>query len=258
MADLVSSLKDLRVLEGLAAKNSVIHRLHPFAKLSMALSIICFSASFGRYSFAQLSLYLFYPFIMMALAELPYSVLLPRLAAALPFCLFAGIANVAMERTPAFYIGSIAITFGTVSLMTIMLKMYICVMAALIMVATTPISDLSAQLRRLHVPGSFVLVFEITYRYIGLLLEQALSMATAYRLRSGDRKALLMRDMPSFLGQMLLSGFDRAERVYAAMQCRGYAIDHIRQSKKKLKTADIAAIGLTLALAACGRFFIFW
>ena len=47
-------------------------------------------------------------------------------------------------------------------------------------------------------------------------------MNTAYRLRARQSKGLEMRHMGSFIGHLLIRSADRAERVYAAMKCRGY------------------------------------
>jgi cobalt/nickel transport system permease protein len=230
---------ELHALDSLAAGDTVIHRLHPLAKLLSTIVYICIVVSFGRYELLRLAPYLFYPFVLMALAELPYRILLKRLLIALPFCLFAGISNVIFDRATAFSVYGLHISFGVLSLVTILVKMYLCVMAALLLVATTRFTDLSAQLRRLHVPYIFVLTFEMTFRYIGVLLDEASSMMTAYSLRRSKRKGSLdMRHMGSFVGQLLLRGFDRAERVYSAMLCRGYNLRVTPRSRRAFRLAD--------------------
>ena len=253
-------LHELRSLENLAAGQTAIHRLHPLAKLLSAFLFIVSVVSFGRYDFVRLAPYLFYPFVMMALAELPYKLLLSRVLIALPFCLFAGLSNAILDRAAAFSFGGIVVSFGILSLVTILLKMYLCVMAALLLVATTPFVELATQLRRLHVPLIFVMVFEMTYRYVGVLLEEVYSMTTAYKLRSGTRKALEMRHMGSFVGHLLLRGFDRAERVHAAMRCRGYSLYHIPPQRRRFKGSDalaLAIIGLASMILRVFDFFDF-
>jgi len=238
MSDISARVHNIRALETLAAGQTAIHRLHPLIKLLSAIVYIVLVVSFGRYDFARLAPYLFYPFVMMALAELPYKLLLARVLIALPFCLFAGISNVVFDKAAAFDIGGFTVSLGVLSLATILLKMYLCVMAALLLVATTPFTELAAQLRRLRVPMVFVLIFEMTFRYIGVLLEEVHSMTTAYKLRSGNKKALEMRHMGSFAGQLLLRGFDRAERVHAAMRCRGYSLKHVPSARRRLQYTD--------------------
>ena len=242
MPDLSARVHELRAMENLSAGKTVIHRLHPLAKILSAFVFIVIVASYGRYDIIRLVPYLFYPFVMMALAALPYKVLLLRIAIALPFCLFAGISNVIFERATALTIGGVAISFGFISLLTILLKMYLCVMAALLLIATTTFTDLTAQLRRMHVPMIFVMVFETTFRYISVLLEEVHTMVLAYKLRSGTKEKLEMKHMGTFVGQLVLRGFDRAERVHLAMRCRGYSLSNLPPAPRRFRPTDALAL----------------
>lgn len=47
-------------------------------------------------------------------------------------------------------------------------------------------------------------------------------MTRACHLRSVKQTGLELRHVGSLIGQLLLRSVDRAERVYAAMQCRGF------------------------------------
>ena len=258
MSDIGSRIHDIRALESLAAGRTVIHRLHPLAKLMSTFIFIVFVVSFGRYDFVRLAPYMFYPFVIMALAELPYKLLLSRVLIALPFCLFAGISNIIFDRVAAFSVGSVTVSLGVLSFATILIKMYLCVMAALLLVSTMPFNELTAQLRRLHAPMMFVMVFEMTFRYISVLLEEAYSMVTAYKLRSGTRKALEMKHMGPFVGQLLLRGFDRAERVHAAMCCRGYSLKHIPPLRRRLQCKDALAFAAVFLPSLLLRFISIW
>jgi cobalt/nickel transport system permease protein len=254
MSDIGARIKALRTLEGLSAGNTAIHRLHPLAKLMCTFVFIVMVASVGRYGFTQLAPYLFYPFVISALAELPHRILLPRVLIALPFCLFAGLSNVFFDRGTALVLGGVAVSYGVISLATILLKMYLCVMAALLLVAAAPMTEITSQLRRLRVPLIFVMVLDITYRYIGVLFEEALTGMTAYRLRSGGKKALAMKHMGTFAGQLLLRGFDRAERVHVAMRCRGYSLRHIPPARQPWQYQDTLAVLMVCVPAAALRF----
>jgi len=258
MSDISARVRELRSLENLSAGQTVIHRLHPLTKLISALTLIVVVVSFGRYDFARLAPYMFYPFIIMALAELPYKPLLSRALVALPFCLFAGLSNVIFDTAVAFTVGGVAVSLGALSLATILFKTYLCVMSALMLVATTPFTELTAQLRRLHVPMMFVLVFEMTFRYIGVLLEEAYSMTTAYRLRSGTKKALEISHTGPFIGHLFLRGADRAERVHAAMRCRGYSLKNIPTARRRLKVPDLIVMSAVCLSCVLLRIIRFW
>lgn len=252
MAAMASKISELYSLEQLSALDTPIHHIHPLAKLlGTAVYLLCI-VSFDRYAFSRLLPYLFYPAVLMSLADIPYGMIARRTLVALPFCLFAGLSNLIFDRAVLLRLGTVAITSGTASFFSILLKTPLCVAAVLILVASTPFMELTNQLRRLRVPAALVSLFEMTYRYIGTLVEEASSMYTAYRLRSGGGKGLQMRHMGSFVGQLLLKSFARAERVYHAMQCRGYALRDPRSGRRRLNAADYAFL-----LLVCGSSVLF-
>ena len=249
-----NKIQELYALEKLAGNNSCIHALHPTVKLLATLVFIITVISFDRYSFGRLVPYIFYPTILMALSETPYSMLLKRFLPALPFCFFAGAANIMFDRAPAFMTGGITVSYGVVSFFTILFRVYLCVMSVLILVSVTPFSQIVNSLRRLRIPHIFIIVLEMTYRYIGVLLEEVYSMYTAYSLRSSNAKGIEMKDMGSFAGQLLIRSFDRADRVYNAMKCRGYALQNILQDSGKLTANDAVFFAVTCILCTVFRF----
>jgi cobalt/nickel transport system permease protein len=192
---------------------------------------------------------------MMALAEIPFSLLLKRYLIAVPFCLFAGISNVIFDRATAFQIGGLSVSYGAVSLFTILFRAYLCIMALLILVGTTPFVQLSAQMRRLKMPDIFVTVFEMIYRYIGVLVHEAHTMNLAYSLRGNGRKSIEMKHIGSFLGQLMLRSTDRAERVYAAMKCRGYAMRDFARAGRKVRVSDVVYLAAVVLLCLFLRIF---
>lgn len=251
-SNFASKVRGIYSIESLSSGDTCIHRLHPATKIVSTLAFLFAVISFDRYEFARLIPYLFYPVVVMALAEIPYPIMLGRFALALPFCFFAGIANVAFDTKTAFLFIGTPISYGVLSFLAILFRAYLCVMAVLILVAVTPFTQLTGQLRRMRVPEILVTLFEVTYRYLGTLMGEASSMYTAYTLRTPGRKGLKMDHMGSFVGQLLIRSIDRAERVYNAMKCRGYAIRGIRCETRALSTSD-----WTYLVAVCGACLFF-
>lgn len=245
MADLKSKIQEIYSLEQLSGNKTIIHRLHPGAKLLATMIYIITVVSFDRYTFGRLVPYLFYPFILMALSETPWRMVGKRVLLALPFVVLAGISNIIFDSAPALNLGSIVISHGVLSCFAIVFRTFLCVTSVLILVAVTPFSHLSGQLRRIHVPEVFILLFEMTYRYIGSLLEETSSMYMAYQLRHTHQKGLEMKHMGSFVGQLLLRSFDRAERIYAAMKCRGYGRRGGEHSIQKWSSKDYTFAAVT-------------
>lgn len=244
-ADLKSKIQEIYSLEQLSGKNTVIHRLHPGAKLIATLIYIVTVVSFDRYTFGRLIPYVFYPFILMALSETPWKMVVKRVLLALPFVVLAGLSNIIFDTDPAIRLGEFAISQGVLSCFAIVFRTFLCVTAVLILVAVTPFAHLSGQLRRIHIPEIFILLFEMTYRYIGSLLEETSSMYMAYQLRHTHQKGLEMKHMGPFVGQLLLRSFDRAERIYAAMKCRGYGRPGGEHSIRKWQSRDFAFLAVT-------------
>ena len=215
MKPIAEQLGQLTRLEELAGQNSPIHRLHPGAKLAATGVYLLCVLSLGRLQFGRLAPYLLYPVVVLSLAEVPLGLVLRRAALALPFCAFAGLSNLLLERQV------VPVTVGLASCGVLLLRALLCVSAVLALAAVTPFGQLTGQLRRMRMPGFCVALLEMLYRYLGLLAGQAGSMLTAYRLRGGSGKGLPVGHMGSFIGQLLLRSTARAQRVYQAMECRG-------------------------------------
>jgi len=252
--DIRNKISAIYSLEQLSAGNTVVHRLHPMSKLIVTFVFIATVISFGRHDFGRLVPFIFYPTILMALSETPYTMLLKRVLIAIPFCLFIGISNLILEQDTAFKIGTIDVSFGVLSFSVILYRVYLCVMAVLLLVAVTPFIELTAQLRRLKIPNIFTLMFEMTYRYIGVLLAEAVSMRMAYVLRGAKAKGVDIRHAGSFIGCLLLRSFARAERIYSAMKCRGYMIKNTTLARKKFCITDITYCALICVLCLLFRF----
>jgi cobalt/nickel transport system permease protein len=135
----------------------------------------------------------------------------------------------------------------------LLLRTLLCVAAALILVAVTPVSRLAAQLRRFRCPALLVTLLEISYRYVAALTAESSSMYTAYMLRSGGAKGIELKHMGSFIGHLFLRSADRAERVYAAMKCRAYDLDSVPKEAQALNRADIIFLALVCAFCILFR-----
>ena len=252
---LSNRIHELYILEELSDRDTAVHALHPRAKLILTFVYIACVVSFGRYDVLGAVPFFLYTAIVCALAELPVKTLHRRFLIALPFCAFAGLANLLLDRHIAFEFGDIGITFGLLSLIAILLRTYLCVMAVFILISTTPFSGLTRELRRMRMPQIFVTLLEMIYRYIGVLIDEAASMSVACKLRSVKTKGVAMKDMGPFAGQLALRSFDRGERVYSAMVCRGFGGEFPERDPVKMKPADILAACLLCAAFAALRLF---
>lgn len=248
--------EELYALERLSGGDSVIHRLHPGVKIAASIVFLTAVVSFDRHALRPLLPFLFYPSVLIALGELPLGLLFRRAALALPFCLFAGLSNSIFPGETAVSRGTLDISFGVLSLCTLALRAVLCAAAVLILAATTPWPQLSAQFRRFHVPGIFMTVLEMAYRYSAVLLAEARSLYTAYRLRSPGAKGIAIAHGGSLVGGLFLRSADRASRIYAAMKCRGYDMEFSPpRPLPPLKPADLLFFAQVSAGCLLFRFF---
>lgn len=99
----------------------------------------------------------------------------------------------------------------------------ICLYASLLVASTTPFSGLLATLRAARLPGILVLTIALTYRYLFVLVDEALRMRRARAARS-LRPGMLpeWRALSSVVAHLFIRVSERAERLHAAMSARGW------------------------------------
>jgi cobalt/nickel transport system permease protein len=133
-----------------------------------------------------------------------------------------GLFNPFFDREIMLHLGTIGVSGGVISMITLMLKGVFCLMASFLLVASTPFDSICAALRRIHVPTTLVTLLLLTYRYVGVMTEELAVMTDAYHLRAPGQKGIHVSAWGSFLGQLLLRSMDRAQELYASMLLRGY------------------------------------
>ena len=98
-----------------------------------------------------------------------------------------------------------------------------CVGAMYFLALSTPVTDLTLCLGRLHVPRLLVELMELIYRFIFVLSDTAASIRTAQASRLGYRGARRsLNSLGLLASQVFLRAWKRADRLYAALESRGY------------------------------------
>jgi cobalt/nickel transport system permease protein len=235
-------------LERLGRGDSPVHKLHPQTKLLATAAYIALVASVPNSESARAVPFCLYPALLMPLSGTPWRPLIRRLAVALPFALAIGITNILLMRETVIPAGGgIPITAGMISCFTILLKTALCVLAALILIATTPFTNIAATLTTSAALRPLTLQIVLSYRYITTLLDEANTAWTAYTLRAPGAKAIRLHDMGSFLGNLLLRSISRAERVYDAMKSRGFTGTYHPATPVTFDLHNAIILALTLA-----------
>ena len=218
---------DIRYMDTLASGDTPLHRLDPRAKLITTLLFIVAVVSFDKYTLLAFVPFFIYPMVLISAGGLPAGYFLKKVLQVSPFAVLVGIFNPIMDREIIYHIGSIGISGGWISFLSILLRFFLTVSAALILIALTGFNAVCQALTKLGVPRVFVVQLLFFYRYIFVLVDEAERMETARSLRSFNSRSMRFRTFISIIGHLLLRSLDRAEHIYLAMRCRGFD-GHIR------------------------------
>ncbi|BBB89466.1 MAG TPA: cobalt ECF transporter T component CbiQ [Methylomusa anaerophila] len=255
MLKIESNWLDLRLLDDLAAQDTVIHRLDPGTKLLTTLIFIIIVSSFPKYEITGLVPLFFYPFALISLGNLPSAHLLKRLLLVSPFVIFVGILNPIFDQTPVAKIGSVLISGGWISFIAITVKLSLTVTAALILVATTGMNAICSALLRVGVPKAIVVQLLFMYRYLHVLIEEFARTVQAYSLRSFHGGGIHFKAWGSLLGQLLLRTIERAQRIYQSMLCRGFDGDVRIVRSSQIRSFDLLYVLGWTGFILLARFF---
>jgi cobalt/nickel transport system permease protein len=255
MTNLIESNYNIRFLDELAGKKTIIHNLNPIVKLLVTIVYLIVVVSFGKYDIIGLLPYVFYPTITFILSEIPFSQIFKRSLIVLPFVIGIGIFNPFFDTKTYIVISGINISYGWISFASLIIKCSLTVLAGLLLIATTGIENIGMALRNLFVPKIFVTQLLLTYRYISVLLDEAARIIKAYHLRAPMHKGVSFRSAGSLLGQMLLRAFDRANRVYNAMVLRGFNGEYTFGRESRLSNGSIIYLVLWSTFFLTARFF---
>lgn len=139
--------------------------------------------------------------------------------------------------------------------MLLILRAMACVSCMYFICLTTPMQDILGTLRKIKVPTVVISLMELIYRYIFVLLDEADKMRIAQHSRLGyvDLKTSI-KSVGQLIGTLFLRAFSKCDRIYSALQSRGYEGEIKTVSKKYEYSAKLVAIciGFSLLLIIVG------
>ena len=125
--------------------------------------------------------------------------------------------------------------FGLIRFFSILIRSWLSVQMAILLVATTQFPDLIHALEHLRLPRILTTIIAFLYRYLFVLSNEALRIIRARDARSaglpgvkqGGSLSWRAKTSGSMVGQLFLRSYERSDRIYNAMISRGYT-GHIR------------------------------
>ena len=192
------------------------------ALLLVALACLGFMLSVPLADVASLILYAVYPVVLAAWLGVGLTELLRRSWWALPVAAAVGMFNPMLDTQTAFTVGTVAVSRGWVSFVSILVRALVAVQVVVLLLTAHGFNGLCSALRSIGLPAFLTTQLAFVYRYITVLLQEALDMRRAREARSYGRPALPLRQWGAFIGQLFIRSVARAERIHKAMLARGF------------------------------------
>lgn len=213
----------LDAMERTARMQSPLHRTDARSKLLVTVVFLVTMLSVPLCRLPELLLFFVFPIVTCAMGGLSYGTIFRRSLVVLPFVVFIGVFNLFYDREPVFRIGTLAVTAGWVSFLSIVLRGLLSVQALLVLIGSTGYYGLCRSMQRLGVPAVFTTQLLFVYRYLYVLIEEAAAMQQARDARSFGRRSYPLKIWGTLVGQLLIRTFDRAEQISRAMLARGFS-----------------------------------
>ncbi|MCD6425421.1 MAG: cobalt ECF transporter T component CbiQ [Anaerolineales bacterium] len=163
-----------------------------------------------------------------------------RSVVALPFTLVAVSAIFSPQGSPLAvwdlgFITLIPTDLGLIRFFSIVVRSWLSVQIAILLVATTQFPDLLHALEHLRLPRTLTTIIAFLFRYLFVLTNEVFRILRAREARSaglpgvkgGGKLSWQIKTTGSMVGQLFLRSYERSDRIYQSMISRGY-IGHIR------------------------------
>jgi cobalt/nickel transport system permease protein len=157
------------------------------------------------------------------IGRVPLRSLARRLVIEVPFLLFAVLLPV-IGRGPRVDVLGVSLSeAGLWAAWNIVAKGTLGVAASIVLASTTTIPQILDGLERLHVPRVIVAITAFMVRYADVIGSEVRRMSIARASRGGHGGRLAeIRTLASTAGALFVRSYERGERVFLAMESRGY------------------------------------
>jgi len=228
--------------------DSLIHRLDPRVKVVVTIAFILSNAILPDGNWLAFSVAWLVLLLANDLSRLGLGYTLRRSFIVFPFVLVAISAIFSPFGKPLAtwdlgFITLIPTDIGVIRFFSILIRSWLSVQMAILLVTTTLFPDLIHAFEHLRVPRVLTTIIAFLYRYLFVLIDEALRLMRARQARSaglpgrkrGGKLSWRARVTGSMAGQLFLRSYERSDRIYNAMLARGYT-GHLRTLNPHIMT----------------------
>jgi cobalt/nickel transport system permease protein len=231
-------------------RTSLIHRLDPRAKIVGLVAVTAVSVSTPLTAWPVWLGCVAVLITVAGLAGVGPRLIWRRARVVLPLVLFVAVfIPFAREGDRHWSLGPIGVSdTGLALLAEVSAKAVIGTVCAVVLAATTPVSDLIRGLEALRVPRLLTLIAAFMYRYLFVIRDELRRMRTALSARGyRPRNLLAVAPLGRMVTAMFLRSYGRGERVYLAMAARGYRGTMPQLAVLRIGAADVVFVLAVLA-----------
>lgn len=134
------------------------------------------------------------------------------------------------------------------SVVIITSKVFATVTAVNMLSHSTRWNAITSALKRFFIPDIFILVMDITIKYIVMLGEFSLNMLYSLKLRSVGKNHSKYTSLAGISGTMFIKSKEMAEEMYTAMECRGFTGEYHINNRFKLTFIDFIYIMINIGI----------
>ncbi len=240
---------------------SFVHRLDPRIKVVVTVVFILSNALLPDGAWIAFGLSWLFLLCANILSNLGVAFTLKRSFVALPFALVAitVLFGTHGQVLTSFHFLAWDLTITNIGLMrfvTILIRSWLSVQMAILLVATASFPDIIHALEHLRIPSILTTIIALLYRYLFVLGDEVFRLMRAREARSAAAAAPGQRSGGSAIwrarvaghmaGQLFLRSYERSDRVYNAMLARGYAGHLQTTNPHELRRRDYLTAALTL------------
>jgi len=224
----------LHFLDPYVPQHSPLHSLDARVKFVLAIGLILTVAlePIGAWPVYVLTFALIFSLELVSMLGVTY--VLKRSLLAVPFALaaFPIIFTTPGDVFLSLPFNLVVTATGLERFVSILIKSWLSVQVAILLAATTPFPELLTAMRAVHIPRLLVAMVGLMWRYLFVLVDEALRLLRARSARSGRSDQPGLRHGGSLpwrahvagglAGNLFLRGIERSDRIYTAMLARGY------------------------------------
>jgi len=212
------------IVEAFSEGNSRLHRFDPRVKLCLALAYAFLVALSDSILVSCVALVL--GIVLVSIAGLKAGLILKRIRILLLFIVLLWITlPLGVPGTIVFTLGSLHISAeGIRQALTISLKATAVVILIIALLGTSSVFSLVHALSHFHVPKKLLYLFFLSYRYVHVIGVEYYRLRAAMRVRAFNPGTNMhtLRSYGYLVGMLLVRSFERSDRIYHAMLCRGF------------------------------------